>query len=227
MYKQSPDPLPLSMKSAILFGASGLVGSSLLTQLLDNSAYDKVMIVVRKPLPVQHPKLTMIIGDYASLPDLKQQLRADEVFISLGTTKKKTPDQNEYYRIDHDYPVLAASIAKDNGARSVLLVSAIDANANSKIFYVRTKGQVEADIIALGFEHTYIFRPSMLVGDRKESRPAERFFIGLFSVLDPLFAGSWKRYHSIRVKDLATAMIGAANDPGVKVKHYHWQDMHR
>jgi uncharacterized protein YbjT (DUF2867 family) len=213
------------MKSAILFGASGLVGSSLLTQLLDNPAYDKVIIVVRKPLPVQHQKLTTVIGDYAALPDLKQQLCADEVFISLGTTKKKTPDQNEYYQIDHDYPVLAASIAKINGARSVLLVSAIDANANSKIFYVRTKGQVEADIIALGFEHTYIFRPSMLVGDRKESRPMEKFFIGLFSILNPLLAGSWKRYHSIHVKDLAAAMINAANDPTVTVKRYHWQDM--
>jgi uncharacterized protein YbjT (DUF2867 family) len=222
MYKNI---LTLSMKSAILFGASGLVGSSLLTQLLENSAYDKVIIVVRKPLSVQHPKLTMLIGDYASLPSLKPQLRADEIFIALGTTKKKTPDQTEYYQIDHDYPVLAAGIAKDNGARSVLLVSAIDANANSKIFYVRTKGQVEADLIALGFDHTYIFRPSMLVGDRKESRPAERFLIGLFSILNPLFAGSWKRYHSIHVNDLAKAMINAANDPAITVKRYHWQDM--
>ena len=139
------------MKSAILFGASGLVGSSLLTQLLDHPGYDKVTIVVRKPLPIKHSKLIMIIGDYAALPGLKDQIRADDVFIALGTTKKKTPDQNEYYRVDHDYPVLAASIAKENGARSVLLVSAIDANANSKIFYVRTKGEVEADIIALGF----------------------------------------------------------------------------
>jgi len=225
MYPLSPDPLPLRMKSAILFGASGLVGSSLLNQLLDNPAYNKVIIVVRKPLPVQHPKLTMVVGDYSSLPNLKPQLKADEVFIALGTTKKKTPDQNEYYRIDHDYPVLAATIAKGNGARSVLLVSAIDANANSKIFYVQTKGKVEADIMALGFDHTCIFRPSMLVGDRKESRPAERFFIGLFSILNPLLAGSWKRYHSIHVKDLAAAMINAANDPTVTVKRYHWQDM--
>jgi uncharacterized protein YbjT (DUF2867 family) len=213
------------MKSALLFGASGLVGSSLLTQLLDNPAYDKVIIVVRKPLPVQHPKLTTLIGDYATLPNLKPQLKADEVFISLGTTKKKTPDQTEYYQVDHDYPVLAAGIAKENGAHSILLVSAIDANPNSKIFYVRTKGQVEADITALGFAHTYIFRPSMLVGDRKESRPAEKFFIGLFSILNPLFAGSWKRYHSIHVKDLAAAMIKAANDLSVKVKRYHWQDI--
>lgn len=215
------------MKSAILFGASGLVGSSLLDQLLDHPAYDKIIIVVRKPLPIKHPKLLMLIGDYASLPDLKDQIRADEVFITLGATKKKTPDQNEYYRVDHDYPVLAARIAKENGARSVLLVSAIGANANSKIFYVRTKGEVEADIIALGFEHTYIFRPSMLVGERKESRPAERLFIGLFSIINPLLRGSWKRYRSIKVKDLAAAMISAAGDPTVKVKRYQWQDMHR
>jgi uncharacterized protein YbjT (DUF2867 family) len=213
------------MKSAILFGASGLVGSNLLTQLLDNPAYDEVIVVVRKPLPLQHPKLTTLIGDYTTLPNLKPLLKADEVFISLGTTKKKTPDQTEYYQIDHDYPVLAASITKDNGARSVLLVSAIDANANSKIFYVKTKGQVEADIIHIKFEHTYIFRPSMLVGDRKESRPTEKFFIALFSILNPLFAGSWKRYHSIHVKDLAAAMIKAANDLSVKVKRYHWQDI--
>lgn len=214
------------MKSAVLFGASGLVGSSLLTQLLDHPGYDRIIIVVRKPLPIKHSKLIMIIGDYAALPGLKDQIRADEVFITLGTTKKKTPDQNEYYRVDHDYPVLAASIAKENGARSVLLVSAIDANANSKIFYVRTKGKVEADIIALGFEHTYIFRPSMLVGDRQESRPAERLFIGLFGMINPLLTGSWKRYRSIKVKDLAAAMITAADDPTVKVKWYHWQDMH-
>jgi uncharacterized protein YbjT (DUF2867 family) len=215
------------MKSAILFGASGLVGSNLLAQLLEHPAYDKITIVVRKALPIQHQKLRMIIGDYAALGGLKDQIRADEVFISLGTTKKKTPDQNEYYRIDHDYPVLAASLAKENGARSVLLVSAIDADANSKIFYVRTKGKVETDIIALGFEHTYIFRPSMLVGDRKESRPMERFLIGLFSLINPLLAGSWKRYHSIHVKDLATAMINAASDQTETVKRYHWQDMHR
>lgn len=214
------------MKSAVLFGASGLVGSSLLTQLLDHPGYDRIIIVVRKPLPIKHSKLIMIIGDYAALPGLKDQIRADEVFITLGTTKKKTPDQNEYYRVDHDYPVLAASIAKENGARSVLLVSAIDANANSKIFYVRTKGKVEADIIALGFEHTYIFRPSMLVGDRQESRPAERLFIGLFAMINPLLTGSWKRYRSIKVKDLAAAMITAADDPTVKVKWYQWQDMH-
>ncbi len=213
------------MRSALLFGASGLVGASLLNQLLENSAYDKVIVVVRRPLPIKHPKLTTLIADYASLPALTAQLKADELFIALGTTKKITPDQNEYYQIDHDYPVLAASIAKANGTRSVLLVSAIGANPKSTIFYVKTKGEVEADIIALGFEHTYIFRPSMLVGDRKESRPAERFFIGLFSFLNPLLAGSWKRYHSIHATDLAAAMINAANDQGVTIKRYHWQDM--
>lgn len=213
------------MKSAILFGASGLIGSILLQELLDNQSYDKVTIVVRRPLPIQHPKLTTLIGDYHSLSGLKDQIHADEVFITLGTTKKRTPDQTEYYRIDHDYPVLAASIAKANGARSVLLVSAVGANPNSNIFYIRTKGKVEEDIIALGFKHTYIFQPSMLMGDRKEHRPLEKFLIGAFSAINPLLIGSLKKYRGIQDKDLAKAMIAAASDATVNVKRYQWKDM--
>ena len=213
------------MRTAILFGASGLIGSSLLTQLLDNPSYDKVTIVVRKPLPVQHPKLSMLIGDYNSLPGLKDQLRADEVFISLGTTKKKTPDEAEYYRIDHDYPVLAARLARDNGARSVLLVSAVGSNPASGVFYIRTKGKTEEDIIALGYPHTYIFQPSMLIGDRKENRPLEKFLGAAFAVVNPLLVGGLKKYRSIHIKDVARAMIVAANDQAVKVKRYKWQDM--
>lgn len=215
------------MKTAILFGASGLIGSLLLPQLLDDPAYDKVTIVVRKLLPVQHPKLTQLIGDLASLQGLKDQLRADEVFISLGTTKAKTPDQEEYYRIDHDYPLEAARIGRENGAKSVLLVSAVGANSGSGVFYVRTKGKTEEDIIALDYPHTYIFRPSMLMGDRQEKRPLEKFLIGLFRVINPLFVGGAKKYRGIDVKDVAKAMIRAANDASVKVKIYEWAEIRR
>ncbi len=213
------------MKSALLFGASGLVGSQLLTQLLDNPAYDKVIIVVRKPLGVQHPKLTTLIGDYNTLPGLMDQLRADAVFIALGTTKKKTPDKGVYYQVDHDYPLLAARIAKENGARSVLLVSAVGANASSKIFYVRTKGRTEDDIIGLNFDHTYIFQPSMLMGDRQENRPMEKFFIGLFTFIGPFLVGKTSKYRGIKIDDLAKSMIKAANDESVKVRRYVWEDM--
>src|ERR1022692_3238773 len=98
------------MKKVVLFGASGFIGSFLLEELLNNSEYEQVIIIVRKPLNINHPKLKTLIGDYRSLPDLKEQIVADEIFITLGTTLKNTPDKDEYYQIDHDYPVLASKI---------------------------------------------------------------------------------------------------------------------
>ena len=216
------------MKKAILFGASGFVGSCLLEELLNNADYSDVTVVVRKDLNISHPKLRTVIGDYAALPGLKERIDADEVFITLGTTKKKTPDEKVYYQIDHDYPVLAAKIAKKRGAKAVFVVTAVGANANSGMFYVRTKGETERDIIALGMEHTHIFRPSMIMGDRKESRPLEKVLIRVFRVINPIFGSS--RYRGIEGKDIARAMNNAAKvqsekGQSEKVKVYHWKEM--
>ncbi|HTI12507.1 MAG TPA: NAD(P)H-binding protein [Puia sp.] len=212
------------MKKAILFGASGFVGSCLLDELLNNADYSAVTVVVRKDLSVSHPKLRTLIADYAALPGLKEQIEADDVFITLGTTKKKTPDQKLYYQIDHDYPVLAARIAKERGAKAVFVVTAVGADAGSGIFYVRTKGETERDIIALGMEHTHIFRPSMIMGNRKESRPLEKVLIGLFRVINPIFGSG--RYRGIEGKDIARAMNNAAGERQMeKVKVYQWKEM--
>lgn len=214
-----------SMKKAILFGASGFIGSYLLDELLNNPDYEQVIIVVRKELTIKHPKLQMLIGDYHALPGLKSGLVANDIFIALGTTKKNTPDRNEYYQIDHDYPVMAARIAREHGATSVFLVSAVGANAGSGIFYVKTKGEVERDIIALGFEHTHIFRPSMLMGNRKANRPLERVFIKVWTVINPLFIGRLDRYKGIKGEDVARAMNIAAKDQTAKVRIYQWKEM--
>ena len=212
------------MKKAILFGASGFVGSCLLDELLNNADYSEVTVVVRNALPIAHPKLKTLIGDYGSLPGLKGQIDADDVFITLGTTKKKTPDEKLYYQIDHDYPVLAAKIAKEKGAKAVFVVTAVGANAESGIFYIRTKGETERDIIALDFEHTSIFRPSMIMGDRKESRPLEKGLIRVFRMINPIF-GSGK-YRGIEGKDIARAMNNAATGRQTeKVKVYQWKEM--
>ncbi len=162
--------LLIHMKKAIVFGSSGFVGSHLLSGLLNSPDYEQVTAVARKRLNVTHPKLRVLIGNYDSLANLKSEIAADEVFIALGTTKAKSPVESEYYKVDHDYPVLAARIAKERGAKSVFLVTAVDANPNAKFFYVRTKGETERDVIALNFEHTNIFRPSMIVGNRNENR---------------------------------------------------------
>ena len=213
------------MKKAILFGASGFIGSHLLQELLNNDDYEQVTIVVRKNQNITHPKLKILIGDFNSLPQLKANIIADEIFIALGTTKKHTPDENEYYQIDHDYPVLAAKIAKDNGAKSVFVVSAIGANSNSKIFYTKTKGDLERDIIALNFQHTHIFEPSMIIGNRKENRPIEKIFIKIVTVINPFLVGKLNKYKGIDGKDIAKAMNNASKNQSEKVKIYQWNEM--
>jgi len=213
------------MKTALLFGATGFIGSYLLQDLLNSPDYSRVIAVVRKPLALNHPKLTVLIGDLASLPALKPQLVADEIFIALGTTRKHTPDEAEYYKIDHDYPLRAAEIAKGNGARSVFLVTAVGANAGSGVFYVRTKGEVERDIRALNFDHTHIFRPSMILGERDEDRPRERLFIAIWSVLNPLLAGPANRYRGLTGNEIAHAIAKAARHQTEKVRIYHWKEM--
>ena len=213
------------MKKALLFGASGFIGSCLLQELLNNADYDKVTIVVRKPLDIIHPKLTMLTGDLQTLPALQPVLVANDVFIAIGTTKAKTPDKDEYYRIDHDFPVLAARIAKENGAASVAVVTAVGANAGAGVFYLRIKGEIERDILALDLPHTLIFRPSMLMGKRKEHRPLERFLINVFRVINPLFIGRLNKYRGIEGKTIARVMIDAAKSPSGKVKIYEWKEM--
>jgi len=213
------------MKTALLFGATGFIGSHLLRDLLDSPDYSRVIAVARKPLMLNHPKLTVLIGDIASLPTLKPQLVADEIFIALGTTRKHTPDEAEYYKIDHDYPLLAAATAKANGARSVFLVTAVGANAGSGVFYVRTKGEVERDILALDFEHTHIFRPSMILGERDEDRPRERLIIAIWNVINPLLVGPADRYRGLTGNEIAHAIAKAARHQAGKVRIYHWKEM--
>lgn len=214
------------MKKAVVFGATGLIGSYLLKELLNSTDYEVVTVVVRRKLTIHHPKLKLLIGDYHSLPSLKEDIKADEVYITLGTTKKKTPDQRAYYEIDHDYPVLAAKIAKEQGATAVFLVTAVGANPSSGVFYLRTKGEVERDLIAQGFDHTHIFRPSMLMGNRDENRPLEKFFMAIWWFIGPLLIGKGlEKYRGIAGERVANAMIKAAQNQNEKVKIYHWREM--
>ena len=213
------------MKTALLFGATGFIGSYLLEELLNSSDYDRVTAITRKPLQTKHPKLTNLIGDYHSLPAIKEKLKADDVFIAIGTTKANTPDAKLYYQIDHDYPVLAAKSAKENGAKSVFLVTSVGANASSKFFYTRTKGEIERDVRALNFESTNIFRPSMLMGTRKEHRQLEKMILQIWPLVNLALVGPFSLYKGINGKDVATAMVNSARKPSQKLKIYHWNEM--
>lgn len=214
------------MKRAIVFGATGFVGAHLLGELLERPEYQLITAVVRRDPGLAHPRLHTLLGDLDSVGEGLSGSTLDEVFIALGTTRKRTPDRTAYYRVDHDYPVAAARAAQALGARSVFLVSSVGADPASRVFYVRTKGQTERDIGALGFDHTHIFRPSMILGSRPEPRPLEDFLGRAWALLDPLLMGSLDRYKGILGADIARAMAAAAagrrQEP---VAIYHWRQM--
>jgi uncharacterized protein YbjT (DUF2867 family) len=204
-------------KKAIIAGASGLIGSKLLDSLLRKPDYDQVLILVRKELPIEHKKLVQLIIDFDELDEHTSAITGHAVFCCLGSTQKKTPDLSVYRKIDHDYPVKLAQLAKQNGVNQYHLVSAIGANSNSSNFYTKTKGETEDDLQKAGLKCLHIYQPSLLTGDRKESRPMERVFAGIMKVINPLLIGGFKKYRSIPAQTVALAMFKESlkNDEGV------------
>ena len=213
------------MKKALVFGATGFIGSQLLRLLLASGDYDRVTIVVRRAPALTHVKLLTLVGDLDSLPALADRIDADDVFIALGTTKAKVPDEAAYYRVDHDYPVRAAAVAQRRGATGVFLVSAVGASVGSSVFYLRTKGETERDVIAFGFARTHIFRPSQLLGQREERRPLERFIIAAWPTIDWLLMGGARKYRGIEGADVARAMVRAASDGATGTCVHEWVEM--
>ncbi len=205
------------MKKAIIAGASGLIGNHLLQIILNENDYDEVLILVRKELPIQHRKLKQLVIDYTRLNDYTGSIKGDAIFCCLGTTKKNTPDETKYRKIDHDYPLQLAQIAKHSNIAKYHLVSAASANASSKIFYSRLKGETEDDIVKVGLPSLHIYRPMLLTGNRKETRIAEKIATTIFKVLNPLLVGGLKKYRSIAGETVAKTMYKQSlkNETGV------------
>lgn len=204
-------------KKAIIAGASGLIGSQLLAILLQKPDYDEVLILVRKELPIKHKKLVQLVIDFEKLDEHNKAITGHAIFCCLGSTQKKTPDLAVYRKIDHDYPVKLAQLAKQNGVEQYHLVTAIGANSKSSHFYTKMKGETEDDIQNVGLKCLHIYEPSLLTGSRKESRPAERFATVLMNFINPLLIGSLKKYRSIPAQTVAMAMFNESikNEEGV------------
>lgn len=190
------------MSTALIAGASGLTGSALMELLLESNAYDRVKILVRRALVIDHPSLEQIVYDYDH-PD-ESCIQADHVYCCLGTTMKKAGSREAFYRVDHDYPLQVARAAYQNGAGKFALVSAVGANPGSMFFYNRVKGHLEEDLKEIPFEAVYIFRPSMLLGTRDEFRLAETLGKGLMKPLGFLLPGNMKPIH---VNQVAACMM--------------------
>ena len=191
---------------AIIAGATGLIGSSLLTILLNEPTYAEVTVLVRKKTGISHTKLTEIIVDYDNLDDFAGDINGHALFCCIGTTKKKTPDLTDYYKIEHDYPVKLGQLAVKNGVKQYHYVSSIGADKDSAAYYTKYKGQTEYDLQQLNLPSLHIYRPSILVGERKDNRPMEKFATGLLYIINPLLIGSLKKYRSIPAKTVAMAM---------------------
>jgi uncharacterized protein YbjT (DUF2867 family) len=204
-------------RTALLVGATGLVGGHCLRQLLADDAWSQVVVLARRRLAASHPKLVARLVDFDRLGQLSGFPRVTDVFCALGTTIAKAGSQPEFYKVDFTYVVETARLAAVSGARQFLLVSAVGADRSSNIFYSRVKGETEEAVRKLPLPGIQIFRPSILAGERSESRPFERVGLAAFSAVSFAMVGPLRRYRPVAADDVARAMLEVARReiPGV------------
>lgn len=207
-------------RSGLLVGASGLVGGHLLQLLLGDAAYNQVTVLVRKPLPFRHSKLRECVINFDQLDKHKDALHAHDVFCCLGTTIKAAGSQEAFRKVDFMYVVQTAALTLKNGAEQFLMVSSLGANTNSRVFYSRVKGDVEDAVSKLPFKTVQIFRPSFLLGDRKEIRRGEKIAIALMKSLSFALAGSLRKYRAIHALTVANAMLAVAKQQNTGIAIY-------
>ncbi|WP_041580455.1 oxidoreductase [Bacillus sp. 1NLA3E] len=200
----------MNEKTALIAGSSGLVGNELLHLLLEGKEYDKVYAVVRKPLFLNHPKLTEVVIDFDQLENYQDYFAVDDVFSCLGTTIKKAKTKEAMYRVDVEYPLDIAELAYKKGAKQFLLVSSMNANPNSSLFYPKIKGELEQEVAKLPFETVSLLRPSLLMGVRQEFRFGEKIAGIILSGISFLFVGPLRKSKAIRGETVALAMYRIA-----------------
>ncbi len=199
------------MKTALVFGSSGLIGGHLLNQLFKNNNYYKIKIFVRSEPLINDPKLEIIRTDFNNLENHKEDIKGDDCFYCIGTTKQNSPDKNQYRRVELEVPEQIAQIAKSNSVNSFVFVSSGYADPKSPGDYLKFKGEVEEELKRLNFPKLGIMRPSFLLGDRKEKRLGEKIGIFIFKLLSPLFLGPLKKMKPIQSEKVAKAMVKISN----------------
>lgn len=209
------------MKSAIVIGATGLIGGSLTSQLLSDERYDKVKIFVRRPSGIINDKLEEHIVDFNLMEEWKDKITGDDLFSALGTTIKQAGSKEVQYTIDFTYQFEFAEYAVRNGVKNYLLVSSSGANAESNNFYLRIKGELEEKISRLPFDSINIFQPSLLVGDRDQKRAGENLAAPVLKFITKVV---FKKYRPIEGFIVAKAMINASNRPSYKTSNLYTLD---
>ena len=198
------------MKTALIFGSSGLIGSYLLDLIIKDNNYNKIKLFVRSESKVVNSKIEIIKVDFDNLENHKNSIIGDDCFFCIGTTRKNTPDKNEYIKIEYNLPLDVAKLAKSNSINNFIYISSLGANSNSAGLYLKNKGQTEEELMKLNFLNLSILRPSILLGKRRENRIGEKIGIFVMKTLSPLFLGKMKKYKPIKVEHVAKTMLQVA-----------------
>jgi uncharacterized protein YbjT (DUF2867 family) len=206
----------MNKKTALVFGATGMIGNLLLKELVNSVEYKEIRIYVRNPSGISNPKINETIIDFDTAGNYSEKIKGDDLYICLGTTIKKAGSVKKMEKIDCDLPVKIAEAASINGVKRIAVVSSLGANPGAKNYYLRIKGEMEAGILKLKFENAAIVRPSMLLGERKEKRTGEAVGKIVMRIFRPLLAGSLRKYRAIQGRDVARAMIAILQKVFVK-----------
>jgi uncharacterized protein YbjT (DUF2867 family) len=205
-------PSPTPERSVLVAGWTGLVGGELLEQLEADPTVARIVAIGRRPAPIAPPRITTRVVDYGHLDADARLFAVDQIFCALGPTMKQAGSKDAFRLVDFDYPLKLARMGLSKGARHFLLVSALGANAESRIFYNRVKGELEDTLRTMGYRSVTIVRPSLLVGRRSEFRLIER--VGM--VIGEIVPG---RYRPVKARDVARALVVAARAdvPGLQI----------
>lgn len=208
----------MTQKTAIILGATGLTGSLLLQMLLKDNRYKKIKLFSRKTVGIKDVKLQEHLIDLLKLSDHVSDFTADEVFCCIGTTKAKTPDKGLYKKIDYGIPVSAAELCKKNKIRTFVVISALGANAESKVFYNKLKGEMENAVVSKEISKIHILQPSLIGGYRVEKRPGEWLAKKAFLILNAILVGPFRKYRSVQPETIVRSMVWLANNSYERVK---------
>jgi uncharacterized protein YbjT (DUF2867 family) len=207
------------VKTALIIGSTGLIGSQLLNLLLENPNYARVITFVKRDSGIKHPKLTQHIIDFDKPETYKELVVGDDFFCTIGTTIKKAGSQKAFRKVDFEYPKQFAAFALQNKVKQFLIISSLGADANSGNFYLKTKGEIEDFLKDCNFESVSVLQPSLLLGNRTEFRLGEKVGAFFMKTLSFLFLGNLKKYKPIESKKVAKALlkIAQANNKGFKI----------
>ncbi|MEO6134352.1 MAG: NAD(P)H-binding protein [Ginsengibacter sp.] len=208
-------------QKALVLGATGLIGSQVVEELLKDDSFSIVKVLSRRPLTIIHPKLLQEVVDFGNIDEYTEKFgEGDIIFCCIGTTQKNVKgDRLAYKKVDYDIPVNAAEIGISKNFKKFMIVSSVGADANSSNFYLQLKGKTENALKKFPFESIGIFQPSILLGNRAEVRSGEKVMQKLMKVFSKLLIGSFKKYRAVDSRDVAKAMVleSKQNNPGV---HY-------